>query len=126
MVNIRFHVLKSKKRNDKMKFYCPFDCGYETVFYKWMIKHIWSFHAILPNFSVKCGFSGCVKTFTCEKSFKRHFRANHKDFYKKHMKNDVKNESEIENITVEDAENVEDDPNECSHGYENNTILTIS
>lgn len=35
-----------------MKFSCQFDCGYSTISYKWMIKHIWNFHSILDEYPV--------------------------------------------------------------------------
>ena len=64
-----------------LKFKCPFDCGYETIDYSWLLKHIWDFHSFMPNFNVSCGISSCVSKFTSERTFRRHIKAKHSKFH---------------------------------------------
>ena len=68
------------------KFHCQFACSHSTVNYKWLVRHMWDFHSILPAFCVNCGISGCVKKFTNHKSFLRHIKNNHPVFHAEHMK----------------------------------------
>ena len=71
-----------------MKFLCPFDgCVHETYIFDWYLKHVWEYHSFSAGFSVSCSISGCVNTYTSERSMRRHIKAKHPIFYQKYLKN---------------------------------------
>ena len=89
-----------------MKFNCQF-CEHSTIYYRWLVKHMWDFHSLSPSFAVTCGLSSCVRTFTNEKSFFRHLKAKHETFYLNNMKNYVAKTSDAP-ILVGNLQDVED------------------
>ena len=72
----------------KMRFKCLSfgPCGYYSVDYNHMIKHIWDRHSLEPGFSVTCGIASCVNKFTSDRCFRRHIRSKHKQFHLKYIK----------------------------------------
>lgn len=92
-----------------MKFSCQFECPYKSINYKWLIQHMWNFHSMQGNFSVKCNISGCPAKFTNQKCFMRHIRAKHKDFQNKFLKEYVPADESLNTSNDVVSQSVEDD-----------------
>ncbi|XP_057295103.1 uncharacterized protein LOC130623619 [Hydractinia symbiolongicarpus] len=115
-----------------MKYNCQF-CEHTSVCFKWLIKHMWDFHSLSQKFAVVCGVSSCIKKFRNEKSFLRHLKLKHGNFYLNHMKRyttdfpeavgtskQTEDDVNYETLINKDANEVElddtcfDDVSECS------------
>ena len=52
--------------------------GYETPTFELLCSHIMRNHSNSPNFSLTCGYDGCMRTLSSFSAFKKHIQRNHK------------------------------------------------
>ena len=91
-----------KMVNGKFIWKCSICILFFAVTLKDLVRHITIQHAGQPNFSVKCGISGCPEKYTKMNSFRKHLRNRHKDEL------DLDHEENSEEVTSFNA-NLSDD-----------------
>ena len=59
------------------------ECMFATVHYRQLVNHLQRKHAS-PQFRVKCLVAGCTNSYVSIRSWERHIRSKHTEFYREH------------------------------------------
>ena len=105
-------------------FRCSY-CSYVCRRYRNLINHLFLTHSDLPRFNVTCTVATCVNKYTDLRSYKRHLKLTHNNFYLEHFTVRRVVEAQLNNDNLNVNDNLNEDDFNDNDALENPIIPVI-